>query len=83
MKSIVKESQGPGFPTGKQPESSDLDMSLLDANLRLSVTERLRRHDAALRTLLALRAAVNTQKAAVRQLKALRERGGGEPREGA
>ncbi len=35
-----------------------IDTTLLEANLRLSIGERLRRHDAALNTILALRKAV-------------------------
>jgi len=39
-------------------EESGIDMSLIESNLRLSVTERLHRHDAALNTILKLRRAV-------------------------
>jgi hypothetical protein len=34
------------------------DMSLIESNLRLGIAERLHKHDAALRTILKLRAAV-------------------------
>jgi len=34
------------------------DMSLIESNLRLDIADRLRKHDAALRTILKLRAAV-------------------------
>ena len=46
-------------PTAWQrAEAYGIDVSLLEANLRLSVAERLCRHDAALRTILSLRKAV-------------------------
>lgn len=42
----------------KRAEAYGMDMSLIRANLNLSVAERLRRHDVALWTMQALRAAV-------------------------
>ena len=42
----------------KQAEEAGLDMSLLEANLRRTPLERIRAHDRALATALALRAAV-------------------------
>jgi len=39
-------------------EEAGIDMSLIESNLRLGIAERLRRHDAALNTILKLRAAV-------------------------
>jgi hypothetical protein len=38
---------------------SGIDMSLIESNLRRGIAERLHRHDAALNTILKLRAAVN------------------------
>ena len=46
------------FPTWKRAEAYGIDVSLLKANLKLTIAERLRRHDAALRTMLSLREAV-------------------------
>ena len=43
----------------KQAEEAGLDMSLLEANLRRTPSERVRAHDRALATALALRAAAN------------------------
>jgi|LauGreDrversion4_2_1035121.scaffolds.fasta_scaffold1007045_2 hypothetical protein len=40
-----------------EAERAGLDLSLVDSNLRLSLEDRLRRHDAALEFKLALRAA--------------------------
>ncbi|MDD4735943.1 MAG: hypothetical protein PHP44_07545 [Kiritimatiellae bacterium] len=42
----------------KRAEAYGMDMSLIRANLNLSVAERLRRHDVALRTMMVLRASV-------------------------
>ena len=51
-------------PTAWQrAEAYGIDVSLLEANLRRSVAERLRRHDAALCSMLALRAAVQGKNA--------------------
>jgi hypothetical protein len=41
----------------REAERAGLDLSLVDSNLRLSLEDRLRRHDAALAFKLALRAA--------------------------
>ena len=41
--------------------SAGVDMSLVEANLRRSVSERIRAHDRALNMALELRKAVNTQ----------------------
>ena len=51
-------------PTAWQrAEAYGIDVSLLEANLRRPVAERLRRHDAALRSMLALREAVQRKNA--------------------
>lgn len=47
----------------KRAEAYGIDMSLLESNLRHTVAERLRQHDAALQTLLALREAVKKKHA--------------------
>ncbi len=43
---------------GKEAEAAGIDMSLLEANLRKTPSERIRAHDRALATALALREAV-------------------------
>jgi hypothetical protein len=45
------------LPPEPATEDSGVDLTLIDAALALSPTERLRRHDAALRTARALQAA--------------------------
>ena len=51
-------------PTAWQrAEAYGIDVSLLEANLRRSVAERLRRHDAALQTMGSLREAVRKRNA--------------------
>jgi hypothetical protein len=47
----------------KRAEAYGIDISLLKANLRLTVAERLIRHDAALRSMLSLREAVQREHA--------------------
>lgn len=42
----------------KRARAAGVDVSLLESNLRLSISERLRRHDAALNTITKLRRAV-------------------------
>ena len=53
----------PAFLAWKRAEAYGIDMSLLEANLRLTFVERMRRHDAALRSLLSLRDAVKKKHA--------------------
>lgn len=53
----------PAFPAWKRAEAYGIDMSPLEANLRLTIEERMRRHDAALRSLLTLRDAVKKKHA--------------------
>lgn len=48
----------------KRAEAYGMDVSLMKANLRLSVAERLLRHDAALRLMQSLREAVKRKNAA-------------------
>lgn len=60
----------------ERAEAYGIDMSLLKANLRRSVAERWRPHDAALRAMVSLREAVKKmqQTADILRLEALRER---------
>ena len=44
--------------TSERAIEAGIDVSLIDANLRLSVTERFRQHDVALNRMLKMRAAV-------------------------
>ena len=53
----------PAFPAWKRAEAYGIDMSLLEANLRLTIVERMRHHDIALRTLLSLCEAVKKRHA--------------------
>jgi hypothetical protein len=51
----------PANTAWEQAEEYGFDMSLLECNIRLSVTERLKRHDAALRAAKSLQKAVKQQ----------------------
>ncbi|MDD3440653.1 MAG: hypothetical protein PHI39_00725 [Kiritimatiellae bacterium] len=56
--------QNPMSAAWKRAEAYGMDVSLMKANLRLSVAERLLRHDAALRLMQSLREAVKRKNAA-------------------
>ncbi len=84
MKPNNKPSRRRSLPSAwTRAKACGIDISLLKANLRLTVAERLLRHDAALRSMLSLRDAVKDAKKAMNrprdqeailQLEALRER---------